>query len=216
MELRVDKTLVPYHEAVSFMETCAQDRTELFWILRHFPIYTGGVGALNQTLTPLNQLPFPYYQTKRGGKITFHDEGQLIIYIVCDLVKHALCFKQFLNLIQTVGENILRACGIGCAQGPIPGFWIQMKSGSLKKIGSIGVCIKKGMTYHGIAINHTLNKHAFSVIDPCGLSPDFLVDVKSLNPIMSLDDLYGAGMNEYAQWIMEKTEQDRSKSLLIC
>lgn len=201
MDLKVDRTLVPYHEAVTFMETCAYDRTELFWILRHFPIYTGGVGALNQTGFPLNLLPFPYYQTKRGGKITFHDEGQLVIYVVCDLVKRSLCFKQFLNLIQTVGENILRACGIECAKGPSPGFWIQV-DGNLKKIGSIGVCIKKGMTYHGIAINHTLNKHAFSMIAPCGLSPECLVDIKSLNPMIQLDDLYGAGIKEYKQWVM--------------
>jgi lipoyl(octanoyl) transferase len=186
--IQLSKDLINYPDALDVMNDHVIRRDEFIWVLRHPPVFTKGVKS--EHIPP--HLPYPYYIVNRGGKWTFHDPGQLIIYYVLDLKKRDWSFTDFLNHIQQFMKFFLKSLSIECLKGPEPGFWATCH-GQLKKIGSVGVQIKGGMTLHGTSLNYTIDKKALSYIEPCGLDSTLMSSLYELG--------YRGSMNE----IMEST-----------
>ena len=143
------------------------------WILEHFPVYTIGVNKKNLRL-PDSQIPI--VESDRGGKITYHGPGQLIIYTLISLNHYSLTISKFVRLLEESIIDFLISYKIrGERRQDAPGVYINSK-----KIASVGLRIKSNQIYHGISINNSMNLNPFLNIDPCGFSNLEMIQLKDL------------------------------------
>jgi len=132
------------------------------WLLEHDAVFTLGTAAdPSHVLNPGN---IPIVQTDRGGEVTFHGPGQLVIYFLLDIKTKKIGPKALVANLQNLIQNILQHYSIESSfvEGA-PGVYVGEK-----KIASIGLRISKGRTYHGISLNVNMNLEPFSRINPCG------------------------------------------------
>ena len=132
------------------------------WLLEHDAVFTLGTAAdPSHVLNPEN---IPIIQTDRGGEVTFHGPGQLVIYFLLDIKAKKIGPKSLVVNLQNLIQNILQHYSIESSfvEGA-PGVYVGEK-----KIASIGLRISKGRTYHGISLNVDMDLEPFSRINPCG------------------------------------------------
>ena len=132
------------------------------WLLEHDAVFTLGTAAdPSHVLNPGN---IPIVQTDRGGEVTFHGPGQLVIYFLLDIKAKKIGPKALVANLQNLIQNILQHYSIESSfvEGA-PGVYVGEK-----KIASIGLRISKGRTYHGISLNVDMDLEPFSRINPCG------------------------------------------------
>ncbi|MDA9307152.1 lipoyl(octanoyl) transferase LipB [Gammaproteobacteria bacterium] len=132
------------------------------WLLEHNAVFTLGTAAdPSHVLNPGN---IPIIQTDRGGEVTFHGPGQLVIYFLLDIKTKKIGPKALVANLQNRIQNILQHYSIESSfvEGA-PGVYVGEK-----KIASIGLRISKGRTYHGISLNVDMDLEPFSRINPCG------------------------------------------------
>jgi len=132
------------------------------WLLEHDAVFTLGTAAdPSHVLNPGN---IPIIQTDRGGEVTFHGPGQLVIYLLLDIKTKKIGPKALVANLQNLIQNILQHYSIESSfvEGA-PGVYVGEK-----KIASIGLRISKGRTYHGISLNVDMDLEPFSRINPCG------------------------------------------------
>ena len=132
------------------------------WLLEHDAVFTLGTAAdPSHVLNPGN---IPIIQTDRGGEVTFHGPGQLVIYFLLDIKRKKIGPKALVANLQNLIQNILQHYSIESSfvEGA-PGVYVGEK-----KIASIGLRISKGRTYHGISLNVDMDLEPFSRINPCG------------------------------------------------
>jgi len=132
------------------------------WMLEHPPIFTLGTAADKQHVLNANNIPV--VQSDRGGEVTYHGPGQLVIYFMIDIKKTKLGPKSLVSTLQEFTQSLLKEYAIDSTfiEGA-PGVYVGSK-----KIASIGLRISKGKTYHGISINVDMDLTPFSYINPCG------------------------------------------------
>ena len=132
------------------------------WLLEHDAVFTLGTAAdPSHVLNPGN---IPIVQTDRGGEVTFHGPGQLVIYFLLDIKTKKIGPKSLVASLQNLIQNILQHYSIESSfvEGA-PGVYVGER-----KIASIGLRISKGRTYHGISLNVDMDLEPFSRINPCG------------------------------------------------
>ena len=132
------------------------------WLLEHDAVFTLGTAAdPSHVLNPGN---IPFIQTDRGGEVTFHGPGQLVIYFLLDIKTKKIGPKALVANLQNLIQNILQHYSVESTfvEGA-PGVYVGEK-----KIASIGLRISKGRTYHGISLNVDMDLEPFSRINPCG------------------------------------------------
>lgn len=167
---------ISYEFAINYMKERVDGiikgrSNQMIWLLEHPSIYTAGRGASNAEI--LKKIDIPYYYTDRGGKLTYHGPGQKVIYVMLDLNKiliGPLDLKFFIKKLSTWIINVLEKSMI-TAQLDDKNVGIWVGSGKLrKKIASIGIKLRKWVSYHGIAINVNPDMKFFNYIIPCGIS----------------------------------------------
>ena len=149
-----------YEKMRSLVQTHAFD--DEIWLLEHDAVFTLGTAAdPSHILNPGN---IPIVQTDRGGEVTFHGPGQLVIYFLLDIKKRKIGPKSLVANLQKLIQNILNRYSIesNFVEGA-PGVYVDDK-----KIASIGLRISKGRSYHGISLNVNMDLEPFSRINPCG------------------------------------------------
>lgn len=142
---------------------------ETIFIVEHPPTITlGARDSANKLLKDtetIKQAGIEIFQIRRGGGATAHNPGQIVIYPIINLKKHNFSVSDFVRLLENIGIEFLAQLGVNCCtKKGFPGLWIDDK-----KIASIGVQIKKWITFHGIAININNDLSIFDLIVPCGL-----------------------------------------------
>ena len=168
---------ISYSEALLFMENRVdkifnEKESELIWFLNHDHIYTCGTSAKkNEILTKSN---IPIIHTNRGGKTTYHGPGQRIIYFLINLNKRKKDIRKFVSLIENSSISLLKELDIEAKTFPKRvGIWITKSKGiSLpkeKKIGAIGLRVRKWVTYHGLSFNINPDLKYYNAIHSCGL-----------------------------------------------
>ena len=131
------------------------------WITEHQPIFTTGVNKKN-CLIPDTDIPHLFVD--RGGKITYHGPGQLIIYTLINIKKNNLTIRQLVSILENSVIDFLKKNKINSySKIEAPGVFINEK-----KICSIGLRIKKNYAYHGLSFNVDMDTKPFTLIDPCG------------------------------------------------
>jgi lipoyl(octanoyl) transferase len=153
-----------------------------FWSLEHYPVFTLGVNKKNIVLPDTN---IPIINSDRGGKITYHGPGQVIIYTLIDLNQFSMTITKLVRIFE---ESIIEFLSLfnvsGKQQAGAPGVYVD-----LKKIASIGLRVKNNQTYHGISINNNMDLSPFSLIDPCGYKNLQMTQLKDLGIILDNKDV---------------------------
>ncbi|MCK5353605.1 MAG: lipoyl(octanoyl) transferase LipB [Methyloprofundus sp.] len=132
------------------------------WIVEHPPVFTQGLNAKPEHLLQVSDIPL--VNADRGGQITYHAPGQLVVYTLIDIKRRQLGVRQLVTLIEQAMIDTLAQYGLqAVAKAEAPGVYIAGK-----KIGSVGLRIKKGCSYHGLSLNNDMDLTPFSYINPCG------------------------------------------------
>ncbi len=140
------------------------DSPDEVWLLDHPPIFTQGQNGKPEHL--LQPGDIPVVQTDRGGQVTYHGPGQLMIYTLIDLKRKQLHVRQFVNkLLQAVAEMLAQHHISTTLKQDAPGLYVEDK-----KICSIGLRVRGGCTYHGMALNVDMDLEPFQRIHPCGFA----------------------------------------------
>ena len=183
IEYFLDKKTIDYPDSIEFMEKKIEDIhknncKEFLWFLEHDNIYTAGTSAKKKDL--INSNKFKVYKSSRGGQYTYHGPGQRVVYLMLNLRKKGYDIRKFISLIEEWIIKSLKDLDVNAVNDKNHvGIWIKDKK-SLKKISSIGLRVRKGITFHGISINLNPNLENFKGINPCGNDPK---DVTSLEEI---------------------------------
>jgi lipoyl(octanoyl) transferase len=151
--------------------TAARDAAtpDELWLLEHPPVYTLGQGAA----APAVANAIPVVQTDRGGEITYHGPGQVVLYALIDLARRDIKVKRFVSLLEQavidlVGPRAERRAGA-------PGVYVEGA-----KLAALGIRVTRGRAYHGIALNVDMDLAPFSAIDPCGYPGLTVTQTRSL------------------------------------
>lgn len=145
-----------------FTDQRTPDTPDEIWLIEHFPVYTQGqAGKPEHILNPGN---IPIVKTDRGGQVTYHGPGQLVVYPLLDIRRLNLGVRELVCLLEKVVVNLLAEYGINAvAKRDAPGVYVNDA-----KICSVGLRIRKGCSYHGIAFNIAMDLKPFLGINPCG------------------------------------------------
>jgi len=167
-EIRVRRLgLVDYERTWHAMRELTAARTpetpDEIWMLEHPPVYTLGVAGRSEHL-PRGASTIPVIKVDRGGQITFHGPGQVVVYLLLDMRRRGLTVRPLVRIMERAVIDLLAAYGIG-AEGrtEAPGVYV---SGA--KIAALGLRVKNGCCYHGIAFNVDMDLSPFHAVDPCG------------------------------------------------
>ena len=158
-----------YQETLAAMQQFTASRTaatpDEIWLTEHTSVYTLGINRKNVRM-PQNNIPLVLVD--RGGKITYHGLGQVIIYVLLDLKRRNLNVRQLVNMLEASIIELLAQQGIAAsAKSDAPGVYVQV-AGKSKKIASLGLRLKNNCCYHGLSLNVDMDLVPFSDIDPCG------------------------------------------------
>ena len=153
------------------------------WFLEHFKVFTLGTAANKAHV--LDPKDIPVYQSDRGGEVTYHGPGQLVIYFLLDFKKLNMGPKALVESLQRFVQSILNEFEIESSliKGA-PGVYVDDK-----KIASIGLRISNGKTYHGISININMDLEPFSYINPCGYEGLKVAQLKDYVSNISIKDV---------------------------
>ncbi|MCC7135700.1 MAG: lipoyl(octanoyl) transferase LipB [Nitrosomonas sp.] len=179
--------VVDYADTWQAMIDHTQQRTretpDEIWLLQHPPIYTQGIaGKAEHLLAPGN---IPVIRTDRGGQITYHGPGQLIAYLLLDLRRRQLGVRELVRKMENTVINLLQNYLI-CAQSRIDAPGVYVKDA---KIASLGLRVRRGACYHGIALNVAMDLSPFDAINPCGFPGLRITQTSELGIAASIDIL---------------------------
>ena len=133
------------------------------WVLQHPAVYTLGVAGRSEHL-PRVSSSIPVVRTDRGGQVTYHGPGQLVIYLLLDMRRRGLAVRPLVRIMERAVINLLADYGIAAVgRTEAPGVYV---SGS--KVAALGLRVRNGCCYHGIAFNVDMDLAPFHAIDPCG------------------------------------------------
>ena len=156
-----------------------QDATpDELWLVEHFPVYTVGQGAQ----VPEIGNAIPVVKTDRGGDITYHGPGQIVIYTLLDLARRSIKVKRFVWLLE---QAVIDLLGRPAERKPgAPGVYVDGA-----KIAALGIRVVRGRAYHGLALNVDMDLSPFHAIDPCGYPGLRVTQTKDLGVAVTADQL---------------------------
>ncbi len=151
------------------------------WFLEHSPVFTQGQnGKAEHVLAPGN---IPVVQTDRGGQVTYHGPGQLMVYVLADLKRQQLSIRDLVSALeQSVIDLLADEDVIAFAKQEAPGVYVSIAN-ETHKLASIGLRVRKGLSYHGMAFNVNMDLSPFNRINPCGFSGLKMTTLKALMPV---------------------------------
>lgn len=184
-----------------FTDSRDTDSPDELWLLQHPPVFTQGqAGKAEHLLAPGD---IPVIQVDRGGQVTYHGPGQWVVYIMVDMRRHQLGVRDLVNLIELALVQLLAEYAISAVAKPgAPGVYVEDE-----KIASLGLRIRRGCSYHGLALNVDMDLEPFGRINPCGyeglqvtsmarLLPDAPLNMEVIGKrllVIVADKLQGAG-----------------------
>ncbi len=154
--------VVTWEKMKQFVDSRKADTIDEFWVLQHPPVFTLGQAADKKHL--LNPADIPVVKTDRGGQVTYHGPGQLVIYVMIDIKRHHLGPRALVSALETSMIRLLSDYGIRAhTKAKAPGVYVDEK-----KIASLGLRIRRGCSFHGLSLNVDMQLEPFSRINPCG------------------------------------------------
>jgi lipoyl(octanoyl) transferase len=173
-----------------FTAARTQDTPDELWLLEHPAVYTVGQGAEHGPLAN----GIPVLKADRGGDITYHGPGQLVVYTLIDLVRRGIKVKQFVTLLEQAVIDFLH--GRGERRAGAPGVYV---TGA--KIAALGIRVRQGRAYHGLSLNVDMDLSPFQAIDPCGY------------PGLAVTQLRALGMGDSVDAVGERIAQILTRAI---
>ncbi|MEI8209345.1 MAG: lipoyl(octanoyl) transferase LipB [Methylococcales bacterium] len=153
------------------------------WIVEHSPVYTLGLNGKREHL--LNTGSIPIINSDRGGQVTYHGPGQLVVYTLLDIKRLNLNVRQLVTVLEQAVIRTLAEYGIvAIAQAEAPGVYVNSS-----KIASIGLRIKRNCSYHGLSLNNNMDLRPFDYINTCGYSDLKVTQLSALGVEVSSEQL---------------------------
>ncbi|HYE34864.1 lipoyl(octanoyl) transferase LipB [Methylocaldum sp.] len=151
-----------WHAMRQFTEQRDESTPDELWLLEHHPVYTLGLNGDIRHM--IRTTDIPVVKTDRGGQITYHGPGQLIVYVLVDLRRKNLGVRRLVSALENAVIGLLKQYGITAqARQDAPGVYVGGR-----KIASLGLRVRKGCSYHGLSLNVNPDLSPFSAINPCG------------------------------------------------
>lgn len=164
--------LAPYGDVLARMRSFTRSRDERtedeLWLVEHPPVYTLGQGAEARAVAN----GIPVVRSDRGGDITYHGPGQVVLYALVDLARRGIKVKRFVWLLEQAAIDLL---GRGERRPGAPGVYVDGA-----KVAALGIRVSRGRSYHGLSLNVDMDLSPFSAIDPCGYPGLEVVQTKDL------------------------------------
>jgi len=162
---------IAYEEALTAMHAHTNGRDALtrdqIWLCEHPPVFTQGQAGRPEHLLDIGDIPL--VQSDRGGQVTYHGPGQLVAYVLLDLKRLNVKVR---GLVSTLEESIVESLAAhslhGYALPDAPGVYLKDEQGRQMKIASLGLRVRRGCSFHGVAYNIDMDLSPFLRIDPCG------------------------------------------------
>ena len=170
----------PYLETWEAMKsfTASRDAStpDELWLLEHPRVYTQGqAGKAEHILAPGD---IPVILVDRGGQVTYHGPGQLVVYLMIDLTRHRLGIRSLVDVIEQAIVRTLAGMGVAAAPRPdAPGVYVEQA-----KIASLGLRVRRGCSFHGLALNVAMDMGPFRRINPCGYAGMAMCQVSDFVP----------------------------------
>ncbi len=160
--------LVEYEPTWRAMQTFTAQRSpdtpDEIWLLEHPPVYTQGQAGKPEHLIAATDIPV--IPIDRGGQITYHGPGQVVAYVMIDLRRRGYGIRELVTRMEQAVIDLLAAQGVTATrQAGAPGVYVEGA-----KIAALGLRVKHGCTYHGLALNVDMDMHPFAAINPCGFA----------------------------------------------
>ena len=173
-----------WKEMISFTENRNIDTPDELWMLEHNSVFTQGLSGKPEHLLKATQIPI--IQSDRGGQITYHAPGQLIIYCLIDIKRLGIGIKKIVSIIEQSLIEFLSTYDIKAhTLTGAPGVYVN---GS--KIAALGLKVKQGRTYHGLSLNIDMDLSPYKLINPCGYSDLKVTQMCNLTDnILSISDI---------------------------
>ena len=192
-----DLGLQPYAPCLQAMQTFTDSRCQAsedeIWLLEHAPVFTQGQAGKAEHV--LQQTLVPVVQTDRGGQVTYHGPGQLIAYLLLDLKRLGIGVRQLVTVMEEALVATLAQWGVAArAKADAPGVYVDDA-----KIASLGLRVRKGCSFHGLALNIDMDLSPFLAINPCGYP--------GLNMVQLTDLAAHVDKHEVAQQLLSQLTQ---------
>jgi len=187
--VRMIDGLQAYEPIWHAMQRLTDERTpetpDEIWVLQHRPVYTQGqAGKAEHILAPGD---IPVVQVDRGGQVTYHGPGQLVVYFLFDIARLGLGARALVSNIERAVIQVLSGYGIDAIAKPeAPGIYVNDD-----KIASIGLRIRKGKSFHGLSLNVEMDLEPFARINPCGYAGLKMIQLSSFDAYEGLEDVAG-------------------------
>ena len=184
--------LSDYQTVWQAMQQFTADRTadtaDEIWLVEHHPVYTLGLAGKPEHL--LNAGNIPVVKTDRGGQITYHGPGQVMAYVLMDLKRAGIYIKEMVNQLEESTIVTLAEFGIEHAtrKPGSPGVYVPGRT-ELAKIAALGIKVRNGCTYHGMALNVDMDLTPFDGINPCGYAGLQTVCMANYGVQASMEDI---------------------------
>lgn len=151
-----------WQQMQTFTDQRQADTPDEIWLLQHQPVFTQGQAGKSEHL--LNPGDIPVVQSDRGGQITYHGPGQLVVYLLLDLRRRKLGVREVVTLMENAIIQLLAELGVPAeARADAPGVYVKDC-----KIASLGLRVRRGCSFHGLALNVDMDLEPFLRINPCG------------------------------------------------
>ena len=176
--------LQPYERVWQDMSLFTDQRTastdDELWLLQHPPVYTLGKNGKAEHI--LNPGDIPVVKSDRGGQVTYHGPGQLVVYTLLDIKRKRIGVRELVTRIENSVIELLAEYGIAAkARTDAPGVYV-----AAKKIAALGLRVRRGCSFHGLALNVDMDLEPFSRINPCGYQG---LEVTQLSDLVDVPDL---------------------------
>ena len=173
--------LKAWQQMQHFTDTRGKDTADEFWFLQHPPVFTLGKNASAEHV--LNARDIPVVNVDRGGQVTYHGPGQIVVYTLLDLNRLKLGVRQLVTLIEQSIIDCLADYGVVAnARRDAPGVYVNNA-----KIAALGLRIRRGCSFHGLALNVNMDLEPFKRINPCGYQGLEVTRLSDLVPGVELE-----------------------------
>jgi lipoyl(octanoyl) transferase len=172
-----------WHAMKDFTEARTQETADEIWLVEHPPVFTLGLNGKEEHL--LQPGSIPVVKTDRGGQVTYHGPGQLVVYILLNIKRLNKGPRQLVTLLEQTMLSTLSQYGIRAeAKAKAPGVYVQGK-----KIGAVGLRIRNGYCYHGLSLNNAMDLTPFQCINPCGYPGLEVTQLQNLHIHVTTEEL---------------------------
>lgn len=174
-----------WREMQDFTDARDKDTADEFWFLQHPPVYTLGKNGKPEHI--LNARDIPVVNSDRGGQVTYHGPGQIVVYTLLDLNRLKIGVRELVTLMEQSIIDLLADYGIeSCARRDAPGVYVNNA-----KIAALGLRVRKGCSLHGLAFNVDMDLEPFSRINPCGYEGLEVTQLNDLVKDIEIEEVVG-------------------------